>query len=217
MSGQRVKVNCSIEYISFSAHTDFKQTTQFIRALKPAHIILVHGEQTEMQKLKDALIRQYEETDYNIQVYNPRNTQPVELYFRGEKRAKVIGKLASSVIPEPETQITGILVKKNFKYHLLAPDDLPNYTDLAISTILQRQTIPFKSDCELIIIRLQKVFGCFKTINKPSNQVSSNRIKLLDAMDVIFEKNYIILEVDFFDSYYDFFDTKNIILNFLFF
>ena len=61
MAGQRVKVNCSIEYISFSAHTDFKQTTQFVRSLKPAHIILVHGEQTEMQKLKDALISQYEE------------------------------------------------------------------------------------------------------------------------------------------------------------
>ncbi len=80
MAGQRVRVNCTVEYISFSAHTDFKQTTQFIRALKPAHIILVHGEQTEMQKLKDALIRQYEDNpDYDIQVYNPRNTQPVEL------------------------------------------------------------------------------------------------------------------------------------------
>ena len=84
MAGHRLKVNCAVEYISFSAHTDFKQTTQFIRALKPAHIVLVHGEQTEMGKLKDALIRQYEDaTDYSIQVYNPKNTQPVELYFRG--------------------------------------------------------------------------------------------------------------------------------------
>ena len=26
MAGQKVKVNCSVEYISFSAHTDFKQS-----------------------------------------------------------------------------------------------------------------------------------------------------------------------------------------------
>ena len=115
MSGQRNKVLCSVEYISFSAHTDFKQTTQFIRSLKPAHIVLVHGEQTEMQKLKDALVRQYEDTDYNIQVYNPRNTQPVELYFRGEKSAKVIGKLASNTMPKADSHISGVLVKRNFK------------------------------------------------------------------------------------------------------
>jgi cleavage and polyadenylation specificity factor subunit 3 len=192
MGGQRVRVNCSIEYISFSAHTDFKQTTQFIRALKPAHIILVHGEQTEMAKLKDALIRQYEDSvDYNIQVYNPRNTQPVELYFRGEKSAKVIGKLASSVLPEPDKEISGILVKRNFKYHIMAPEDLPNYTDLAISTILQRQSIPYKSDSDSILAGLQKVFGSFKT----ENIGTENRVKVLDAIDIIFEKKFIILEV----------------------
>ncbi len=39
MSGQKVPIKCSVNYISFSAHTDFKQTTQFIRALKPPHIV----------------------------------------------------------------------------------------------------------------------------------------------------------------------------------
>lgn len=192
MAGQRLKVNCSIEYISFSAHTDFKQTTQFIRHLKPAHIILVHGEQTEMQKLKDALIRQYEDsTDYNIQVYNPRNTQPVELYFRGEKSAKVIGKLASNTMPKMESEISGILVKRNFKYHLMSPEDLPNYTDLAISSIIQRQSIPYKSDPDLILYSLERVFGNLKKYSDASN----NRYRLFDAIDIIVEKNYLILEV----------------------
>jgi len=45
--------------------------------------VLIHGEKTGMRRLKEALIRQYEDTtNYSIQVYNPRNTQPVELYFR---------------------------------------------------------------------------------------------------------------------------------------
>ena len=52
--------------------------------------VLVHGEQNEMARLKAALIREYEDdAEYNIEVYNPRNTQAVELQFRGEKMAKV--------------------------------------------------------------------------------------------------------------------------------
>ena len=33
MAGQKVKVNCSVEYISFSAHTDFKQSIDVILKL----------------------------------------------------------------------------------------------------------------------------------------------------------------------------------------
>lgn len=52
--------------------------------------ILVHGEANEMSRLKAALIREYEDdTTYNIEVHNPANTKAVELYFRGEKMAKV--------------------------------------------------------------------------------------------------------------------------------
>lgn len=190
MAGQRVKVNCSVEYISFSAHTDFKQTTQFVRSLKPAHIILVHGEQTEMQKLKDALIRQYEDNpDYNIQVYNPRNTQPVELYFRGEKNAKVIGKLASNELPHLDAPISGILVKRNFKYHLMQPDDLPNYTDLAISTIQQRQSIPCGSEPEMVIAAVERVFGAVIKLSG-----ATNRYRVMDAVDMVMESKFVVLE-----------------------
>ena len=195
LAGQKVKVNCSVEYISFSAHTDFKQTTQFIRALKPAHIVLVHGEQTEMQKLKDALIRQYEDSpDYNIQIYNPRNTQPVELYFRGEKSAKVIGKLAASGAPKTESEISGILVKRNFKYHLISPEDLPNYTDLTISTVFQRQSVPFKGDNDYLMSLIQKNFGTYKRIPNTSNSANP-KFKVLDSVDIILEIGFIILEV----------------------
>jgi cleavage and polyadenylation specificity factor subunit 3 len=39
MSGQRLPMKCSVDYISFSAHTDYQQTSEFIRALKPPHIV----------------------------------------------------------------------------------------------------------------------------------------------------------------------------------
>lgn len=52
--------------------------------------VLVHGEQNEMSRLKAALMREYEDDpNTNIVIHNPRNTVAVELYFRGEKMAKV--------------------------------------------------------------------------------------------------------------------------------
>ena len=47
-----------------------------------------------MGRLKAALTREYEDdSEYEIDIYNPRNTQAVELYFRGEKMAKVQNEL----------------------------------------------------------------------------------------------------------------------------
>lgn len=124
MSGQKLPLNMSVDYISFSAHTDYQQTSEFIRLLNPAHVVLVHGEQNEMFRLKSALQREYEaDKSANITFYNPRNTHTVELYFRGEKTAKVMGSLAVRR-PESGDQLSGVLVKRDFKYHLLAASDL---------------------------------------------------------------------------------------------
>jgi cleavage and polyadenylation specificity factor subunit 3 len=88
--------------------------------------VLVHGEQNEMSRLKSALIREYEDDEENIiEVYNPRNTQAVELTFRGEKMAKIVGTLAAQRPDKGEvSQVSGILVKRNFNYHVIAPTDL---------------------------------------------------------------------------------------------
>lgn len=59
-----------VAYISFSAHTDYIQTSEFIRALRPSNLILVHGEMNEMNRLKAAILRQYEDdTDFQIEVW----------------------------------------------------------------------------------------------------------------------------------------------------
>ena len=39
MTGQKLPLKCSVDYISFSAHTDYKQTSEFVRILKPSHIV----------------------------------------------------------------------------------------------------------------------------------------------------------------------------------
>lgn len=124
MNGQKLPLNMSVDYISFSAHTDYQQTSEFIRLLKPAHVILVHGEQNEMSRLKSALQREYEsDKTTKIMFHNPRNTHTVNLHFRGEKTAKVMGTLAVKQ-PEHADKLSGVLVKRDFKYHILAASDL---------------------------------------------------------------------------------------------
>ncbi|XP_041467082.1 cleavage and polyadenylation specificity factor subunit 3-like [Lytechinus variegatus] len=150
LSGQKVPLKMSVDYISFSAHADYEQTSEFIRALKPPQIVLVHGEANEMSRLKAAILREYEDDDeYNIQVHNPRTTQAVELYFRGEKMAKVMGSLAAQR-PRHNSKISGILVKRNFNYHIMAPSDLSEYTDLAVSNVTQRQSIAYHAPLSLL-------------------------------------------------------------------
>jgi cleavage and polyadenylation specificity factor subunit 3 len=143
LSGQKISRKCQIEYISFSAHTDYKQTSEFIRALRPPHIMLVHGEANEMNRLKAALQREYEDSDNPPTIHNPRNTQVVQFHFRGEKTAKVMGSLAIDP-PKPGHKLSGVLVKRNFSYHLLAPTDLSKYTDMVMSTISQKLSVHFK-------------------------------------------------------------------------
>lgn len=43
MSGQKLQLKMSVDYISFSAHTDYQQTSEFIRALKPPHVVGERG------------------------------------------------------------------------------------------------------------------------------------------------------------------------------
>jgi Cft2 family RNA processing exonuclease len=45
-------VNCvqtlKVETVSFAAHVDYKENRDFIRAVGAKHVILVHGEATQM-------------------------------------------------------------------------------------------------------------------------------------------------------------------------
>lgn len=181
MSGTKLPLNMSVDYISFSAHTDYQQTSEFIRLLKPEHVVLVHGEQNEMLRLKSALQREYEsDKNANITFHNPRNTHSVELYFRGEKTAKVMGSLAVKR-PESGDKLSGVLVKRDFKYHILAASDLSSnnlmnylcgelillksfflsseYTDMSMSVVTQRQSIAFSGTVIGLKTLLERIGG----------------------------------------------------------
>lgn len=190
ISGQKLPLNMSVDYISFSAHTDYQQTSEFIRLLKPAHVVLVHGEQNEMLRLKSALQREYEaDPNTTINFYNPRNTHSVDLNFRGEKTAKVMGTLAAKD-PVVGATLSGVLVKRDFKYHILAPSDLAKYTDMSMSVITQRQSIPWNSSLGTLKLLLDRVGGPGTVTNVEEDK----KIRVFNCLDLTIEGKIIIME-----------------------
>lgn len=157
LSGQRLPMRLQVAYISFSAHTDYIQTSQFIRQLKPPNLILVHGEMNEMQRLRAAILRQYEDdNNFKIEVYSPRNTEAVTLYFRGQKTAKVVGTLAMNP-PTDNDIMSGILIRRNFNYQLLHPNDLSSYTELSNSKLTQCQSIFYDGTFPVLLHNLRQL------------------------------------------------------------
>ncbi|XP_049828372.1 cleavage and polyadenylation specificity factor 73 isoform X2 [Schistocerca gregaria] len=187
MSGQKLPLKMSVDYISFSAHTDYQQTSEFIRILKPPHVVLVHGEQNEMSRLKAALQREYEDDpSTKMEIHNPRNTVAVELYFRGEKTAKVMGTLAVEK-PKPGHKLSGILVKRNFNYHMLAPCDLSKYTDMSMSQVMQRQSVHYSGSLPVLRHLLTQTAGNIEILEE-------KKFRIFQAVELTFENKIITLE-----------------------
>ena len=92
--GRRLPVRCTSKSISFSAHSDYNQTREFIAATQTPHVILVHGEASMMRRLKDRLSVEFP----SISCSNPQNTQTVELMFRsGDLFAEAVGDAAATL------------------------------------------------------------------------------------------------------------------------
>ena len=80
-SGLSAPLRMSVEYISFSAHSDFAQTSEFVDAMEPPHIVLVHGHTQEMGRLKSALLQKYR--DKGVSVFDP--VRMLALFFAKQK------------------------------------------------------------------------------------------------------------------------------------
>ncbi|KAF5188910.1 Cleavage and polyadenylation specificity factor subunit 3-i [Thalictrum thalictroides] len=154
-NGLTAPLNMKVEYISFSAHADFAQTSAFLKELMPPNIILVHGEANQMGRLKERLVTQF--ADGNTKIITPKNCQSVEMYFNSEKMAKTIGRLAERT-PEVGEAVNGLLVKKGFSYQIMAPDDLPIFSQLSTANVTQRISVPYSGAFIVIKHRLKQIY-----------------------------------------------------------
>lgn len=162
LDGKTVKVACSIDYITFAAHADFKETRTFVDDLKPTHCVLVHGEKNNMARLKGGLDAFHNKVTKKINLYSPLNCSTVTLTFHNTTTVKVIDVLkqedAVNGKPKSGVAVSGMLIQQDFAYTLVKPDDLPQYTSLKLSKIDQRQTLPLSKPFITLATQLKSMF-----------------------------------------------------------
>lgn len=156
-AGARVPLRCQVDAISFSAHADFPQTSGFLDSLKPPHVVLVHGEASEMMRLKKALEQHAAALEIPRAVYTPKVTQPVLIPHKPKRVARVVGRLAEKRPAEGDS-LRGLLVRRKGSHTLLNHEDLPCYTKLHPGTVVQRQALALHRPFSEVRLALELMF-----------------------------------------------------------
>ncbi|KAK7692612.1 endoribonuclease ysh1 [Cerrena zonata] len=180
LKGNTIPRKLSVDYISFSAHVDYSQNSEFIEAVKAQHIVLVHGEQTNMGRLKAAMQDRYKNRDEEVKIHSPRNLEVLELTFRGERVAKAIGTLAAKP-PQANDVLSGLLVAKDYSYTLLDPRDLRDFAGLSTCVVTQRQKVHVAVGWELVRWHLEGMYG---KIEEGMDKEGVPTMRVMGAVDV---------------------------------
>jgi len=97
-----VPLKMTVKNVTFSAHSDYAHTSEFIEKLQPRNIILVHGDGKEMERLRNELERNKMENEkyknFKPKIFNPKNCQKIEFFFKIQKNSYIIGNLADSLL-----------------------------------------------------------------------------------------------------------------------
>ncbi|KAH8119337.1 Metallo-hydrolase/oxidoreductase [Phellopilus nigrolimitatus] len=179
VKGNTIPRRISVDYISFSAHVDYPQNAEFIDLVKAQHIVLVHGEQMAMGRLRGALQQRYKDRE-EVKIHTPRNLETLKLTFRGERVAKAIGTLAANP-PKPNSILSGLLVSKDYSYTLLDPRDLRDFAGLSTCIVTQRQKIVIGVGWELIRWHLEGMYG---KVEEGLDQSGAPTMRVMSAIDV---------------------------------
>ncbi|KAI0900567.1 beta-lactamase-like protein [Annulohypoxylon nitens] len=172
---------CSVAEYSFAAHVDGQENKEFIEEVAAPVVILVHGEQHNMMRLKSKLLslNAGKADKDKVKVYSPRNCEELRIPFKTDKVAKVVGKLASipppKQLPTPDDQTTeliaGVIVQNDFKMSLMDPEDLREYAGLTTSTIACRQRFTLSAaGIDLIKWALEGTFGNIEELPETKNR-----------------------------------------------
>lgn len=178
----------NVEEVSFAAHVDYEQNSEFIDLVHARKIILVHGESNPMGRLKSALLSRYQKfkgTEDEVKVYNPRDGTKLELEFKGIKVAKVMGQLAIKLPKEHDT-ISGVLVQKNFDLNLLKVDDLREFTGLTATVVRERQTVCCNATRALLRWQFTQMFGY---VDVTTDETDEFTFIVMDVVTVTLEES----------------------------
>lgn len=195
VNSEEIKIprRLSIAEISFAAHVDFKENSEFIDLVNAPHIILVHGEATNMGRLKSALLSKYSDrkgTENEVKIYNPKNCVEVELPFKSTKIARVNGQISAKP-PQDGQIVAGVLVEKDFNLSLLHVGDLREYSGLTTSVVTEKQSVIVDAGPELVRYHLEQMFG---NVAVQFEEDDNAEFVVMDAVSVHHEGNKTTIE-----------------------
>ena len=131
-----------------------------------------------MMRLKSKLLSLNNDKTTKVKVFSPKNCEEVRIPFKGDKTAKVVGKLAS--IPPPQAVdesklITGVLVQNDFRMSLMVPEDLREYAGLTTTTITCKQRMTLSAaGIDLIKWALEGTFGSIEELPESKKANGTN-------------------------------------------
>ncbi len=182
---------CSVQEFSFAAHVDGVENREFIEQVKAPVVILVHGEQHNMMRLKSKLLSLNAglKDSEKVKVFSPRNCDELRIPFRADKIARVVGKLAQMPPPtlkdnedgtetmEFETKdgiMSGVLVENDFKLSLMAAEDLREYAGLTTTVVMCKQRLRLSAaGIDLIKWALEGTFGAIEEVREKVTEIDT--------------------------------------------
>eukprot|EP00760_Papus_ankaliazontas_P001581 PhM_4_TR10516/c0_g1_i1/m.5424/K14403/CPSF3, YSH1; cleavage and polyadenylation specificity factor subunit 3 len=132
----------TVESVSFSAHSDFQQTKNFLHSIPDVkHIVLVHGNREAMRKLADRLRTDFSGED--LSVHESENTKSIPIAVTPSHYGTMVGKIAAHYNPtrlaastERSAEVRGVLVvNPDGERHIISRDELTSYADLSCCSV----------------------------------------------------------------------------------
>lgn len=185
--GRKVNVKATVKFMSFSAHSDYNQTSEFIRRLKANVVVLVHGEEHEMNRMRNKLREEYPE----LNVTAPQNCQTVALRVPPDRSVDAVGNLVEEIasVKKGRTEVSGMLVEDSTGARaLMKPEDLGAFTGLSVCNVEQCQRFVFPQSLTTLGRALLEIYD--------EVEVSEGRLKVCEAVEVSLENQILCITWD---------------------
>lgn len=175
-------------------NTTNQQNSTFIKGTQPDFIVLVHGEKTQMRRLKEAL-----ETDmrkgawpgeHKPAIAMPENVARVRLRFRKNIVAEVVGGASLAMRKSLEEGRTAggagegtaipsrtLVVTENFQSVVVSAEEVAHYTNCRFGSIREKFVIPIPKD---ILAFLVQAIGS-SPLNSAFDRLDSLVLKALEG------------------------------------
>jgi len=185
--GRKVNVKATVKFMSFSAHSDYNQTSEFIRKLKANVVVLVHGEEHEMNRMRNKLREEY--PDLNVTA--PQNCQTVALRVPPDRSFDAVGSIAEELqsVKKGRTEVSGMLVEDSTGARaLMNPEELGMFTNLTACNVEQCQRFVFPHSLTALGRALLEVYD--------EVEVVGTSLRVCEVIDVSLENQILSITWD---------------------